>query len=100
MLVWSDIFENVLEVAVNYRNSTHMCNKFSKIGTFKFYCEKSFFLLDSSGFLGYLNKFWSEFYCVWNTIFGMSTHLHIGSRILCLIVFGMLVGVPKTSLIF
>jgi hypothetical protein len=64
MLVWSDIFENVLKVAVNYINSTHMCNKFSKIGTFEFYCHKKFFLLDRSGFVGYLTKLLREFYCM------------------------------------
>ena len=54
---------NVLKVAVNYINSTHMCNKFSKIGTFEFSCHKRFFLLDRSDFLGYLNKFLREFCC-------------------------------------
>jgi len=42
MLVWSDIFEDVLKVAANYINSTHMYNKFSKIGTLNFSVIKSF----------------------------------------------------------
>ena len=80
MVVWSDIFENVLEVAVNYINSTQMCNKFSEIGTFKFYCHKKFFfLLDSSGFLGYLKKNSCGCFTVYGTLFfGVSSHLHIG----------------------
>jgi hypothetical protein len=76
-----------------------MCNKFSKIWTCKFYCQKSFFLLDGSGFVGYLNKLWREFYCMWNTIFGVSSHLHIRSRILCLMIFDLLVRLLQTSLI-
>ena len=46
-----------------------MCNKFSKIGTFEFYCHKNYFLLDRSGFLGYQSKFLREFYCMWNSFF-------------------------------
>jgi hypothetical protein len=41
-----------------------MCNKFSKIGTFEFYCLTEFFLLDKSCFLGFLNEILREFYCI------------------------------------
>jgi hypothetical protein len=43
MLVWSDAIETVSKATVNYINSTHMCNKFSKILTFEFCCCKEFF---------------------------------------------------------